>query len=110
MNEAEQKYLDTKKEVETLQAYKKVFMSNGKITRYGQLVLDDLATFGYINAFEHKDGSTGQKYDEVNIVRITGRKEVFGWITRWLNYSKEVLRENKKFLREYDLAKERENG
>lgn len=110
MNEAEEeKYRDTKHEVETVQAYRKIFMRDGKITRQGQRVLDDLKTFGYIDAFEHKDGNTGDKYDQDNIVRITGRKEMYSWIMRCLNYPKEVMRRNKKFLREYELMKEREN-
>lgn len=95
-------YEEAKHEVDTVRAYRQIFMSNAKVTRAGQKVLDDLAEFGYVHAFEHKNKETGENYDKDTIQRITGRKELYNRIMFWLNYDKEAMRQNKKAIRDYD--------
>lgn len=72
-----------------------VFRANGKVQPKHRRALDALARFCKINAYDHKT-------DQTEIVRITGRREVYNFIMFCLDYPKEERRKLKAQIKELE--------
>ncbi len=91
---------DMKLAVEGMRA---VFRTNGRVQPKHQKALDALARFCKVNSYKH--GS-----DQTEILRITGRREVYNFIMFCLEYPKPELRKLKAQIKKLEDAKDGRNS
>ena len=98
----EKEYLEAKNEVERAHTYRRMFFKNSKLTKAGELILKDLATFAHMD--KENFNFSGSEADHS---RIFGRQELFNWFRMGLYYPQDRLVGNKLAVEEYEDERNR---